>query len=54
VRALRDVTDLGAALAMLPDGPLRGYVRHVVTENGRVLRTAELLSSGAVRQIGHS
>ena len=52
VRALRDVTDLGAALAMLPDGPLRGYVRHVVTENGRVLRTAELLSSGAVRQIG--
>jgi galactokinase len=52
VRALRDVTDLGATLAMLPDGPLRGYVRHVVTENGRVLRTAELLSSGAVRQIG--
>ena len=48
VRALRDVTDLGATLAMLPDGPLRGYVRHVVTENGRVLRTAELLSSGAV------
>ena len=52
VRALRDVTDLAAALAALPEGPLRGYVRHVVTENERVLAAARLLWSGATGQIG--
>ena len=36
VRALRDVTDLGAALGRLPDPTMRRRVRHVVTENARV------------------
>jgi hypothetical protein len=52
MRALRDVTDLETALAKLPAGPLHGYVRHVVTENDRVLAAAELLRSGASREIG--
>jgi galactokinase len=52
VTALRDVTDLGAALARLPAGPLRGYVRHVVTENARVLAAADLLRSGSGGRLG--
>jgi galactokinase len=52
MRALRDVTDLETALAKLPAGPLHGYVRHVLTENDRVLAAAELLRSGASREIG--
>jgi galactokinase len=52
VRALRDVTDLGAALARLQAGPLRGYVRHMVTENRRVLEAAQLLRGGAIDLIG--
>lgn len=52
VRALRDVTDLPRALAALDDDLLRRRVRHVVSENGRVLAVVDLLESGGVRSIG--
>ena len=54
VRALRDVAigDLDDALRALPDDELRRYVRHIVTEDDRVLRTVELLRAGRVRDIG--
>ncbi len=52
VQALRDVTDLKAALGMLRTGPLRGYVRHVVTENLRVLAAAQMLRGGAIDLVG--
>jgi galactokinase len=49
VAALRDVAeaDLPAALAALDDAVMRRRVRHVVTENGRVLAVADLLRGGA-------
>jgi galactokinase len=46
VAALRDVTDVDTALAELPDEVMRRRVRHVVTENSRVLEAAEVLSAG--------
>src|SRR5215217_7088270 len=46
VGALRDVTDLDAALAELPDPVMRRRVRHVVTENARVVEAAETLQAG--------
>jgi galactokinase len=52
--ALRDL-DLGglpAALDALPDDVLRRCVRHVVTENDRVLHTVDLLDHGDVAGIG--
>jgi galactokinase len=52
VPALRDVTDLDAALAALDDDELRRYVRHVVTEDERVLRTVERLRAGETAAIG--
>lgn len=52
VPALRDVDDLPGALAALPDEVLRRRVRHVVTENARVLRAVELLRSGRPREVG--
>ncbi len=52
VPALRDVDDLDAALARLSDPVTRRRVRHVVTENHRVLDTVELLDAGRVRDIG--
>lgn len=52
VAALRDVDDLPGALAALPDEVVRRRVRHVVTENARVLRTVELLRSGRLREVG--
>jgi galactokinase len=54
VRALRDVPvdGLDDALARLPDDELRRYVRHVVTEDDRVLRVVELLRAGRLRDIG--
>lgn len=52
VSTLRDVTDLDAALARLPDDELRRRVRHIVTENDRVVRTAELLRAGRIRAVG--
>ena len=55
VRALRDVTldDLDDALGRLGDDVLRRRVRHVVTENARVLEVVEGLKSGLdPRRIG--
>jgi galactokinase len=52
VGALRDIDDLDAALTRLPDDELRRYVRHVVTENQRVLETVALLREKRVREIG--
>ncbi|HEX2857602.1 MAG TPA: galactokinase [Propionibacteriaceae bacterium] len=51
VPALRDVVDLPAALALLDDDLLRRRVRHVVTEDARVLETVELASDGRLEQI---
>ncbi|WP_229399856.1 galactokinase [Micromonospora okii] len=54
VPALRDVpaADLGAALARLDDDETRRRVRHVVTEDQRVLDTVELLRAGRIRDVG--
>ncbi len=49
VRALRDVTDT-AAIEELPQ-PLRRRVRHVVSENDRVLRAAEMIDAAAFGQL---
>jgi galactokinase len=43
VRALRDVHDLDAGLSRLPDPVMQRRVRHVVTENARVLEAVEVL-----------
>lgn len=53
VPALRDVTSdgLDGALAQLPQ-ELRPLVRHVVTENDRVLTTVALLRAGRLPEIG--
>jgi galactokinase len=54
VAALRDVDVAGlpAALARLDDEVMRRRVRHVVTENQRVLDTVEALRGGDARDIG--
>lgn len=54
VAALRDVTadDLDAALGRLDDDELRRYVRHVVTEDDRVLSVVRLLDAGRLADIG--
>ncbi|MEV2236974.1 galactokinase [Micromonospora sp. NPDC049891] len=54
VAALRDVPAAGLdeTLTRLPDDETRRRVRHVVTENQRVLDTVALLRDGQVRQIG--
>jgi galactokinase len=54
VAALRDVgpADLGDALARLDDEELRRYVRHIVTENARVLAVADLLRERRLPEIG--
>ncbi|MFI7575086.1 galactokinase [Micromonospora sp. NPDC049497] len=54
VSALRDVqvADLDGALARLDDPETRRRVRHVVTEDQRVLDTVALLRAGRVREIG--
>jgi galactokinase len=54
VPALRDVTpaELDAALGKLDDEVMRRRVRHIVTENQRVLDTVELLRAGRIREIG--
>jgi galactokinase len=44
VAALRDVEDADAALAALTDEVMRRRVRHVLTENQRVLQARELLA----------
>jgi galactokinase len=52
VAALRDVTSLDGALTALPDEVSRRRVRHVVTENQRVLDTVTLLRAGRIAEIG--
>ena len=54
VPALRDVTadDLDSALERLDDEELRRYVRHVVTEDDRVLSVVRLLDEGRLADIG--
>ncbi|QSB15454.1 galactokinase [Natronosporangium hydrolyticum] len=54
VPALRDLTpaDLPAASATLTDPVQRRRVRHVVTENQRVLDTVTALRAGQLREIG--
>ncbi|CCH15934.1 galactokinase [Micromonospora lupini] len=54
VAALRDVAvdQLDSALARLDDEETRRRVRHVVTEDQRVLDTVALLRAGRVRDIG--
>jgi galactokinase len=52
IAALRDVDDLSAALAKLDDEVTRKRVRHVVTENQRVLDTIAVLRDGDVRAVG--
>jgi galactokinase len=51
VRALRDVGPEALDRAELPP-ELRRLVRHVVTENERVLHTVELLRAGKLPEIG--
>ncbi|MET1004499.1 MAG: galactokinase [Propionibacteriaceae bacterium] len=46
VTALRDVDHLDDALAQLPDEVMRRRVRHVVTEDARVLQAVQTLASG--------
>ncbi len=50
--ALRDVTDLPRAWSALTDDVSRRRVRHVVTENARVLQTVDMLRSGRTREVG--
>lgn len=52
VPALRDVVDLDAALAALDDETMRRRVRHVVTENARVLQALEVARSGDLGALG--
>jgi len=52
VPALRDVDDLDAALAALPDDVSRRRVRHVVTENDRVRQAVARLREGRPDLIG--
>ncbi|MFE5791004.1 galactokinase [Streptomyces sp. NPDC056503] len=54
VRALREVdaTHLPAALDRLSDGTILRYVRHVVSDNDRVVRVIALLDAGATRAVG--
>ncbi len=51
VRSLRDVTSVGD-LGRLTDSVLRRRARHVVTEDRRVLDTAELLRNGQLGRVG--
>lgn len=51
IPALRDVTDLDAALAQLDDEVMRKRVRHVVTENARVLEAVELAKAGRITDL---
>ena len=54
VPALRDVelADLDGALEQIEDPTIRRRVRHVVTENARVLEVVDLLSQGRTDAIG--
>jgi len=51
VPALRDVTDLSAVLPLLPEVEAR-RVRHIVTENDRVLASVAALDAGDFAELG--
>jgi galactokinase len=51
VPALRDVTDLDAALSKLPDPVIKRRVRHVVTENARVLEAVDVLRRSRIAEL---
>ena len=51
IPALRDITDLTDALAKLDDETMRRRVRHVVTENERVLAAFELAKRGELEEL---
>jgi galactokinase len=51
VPALRDVTDVDAALIQLPDPAIQRRVRHVVTENARVLEAVNVLRAGRIADL---
>ncbi len=51
VPALRDVSNLEAALDQLPDTVIRRRVRHVVTENARVLEAVSVLRAGRIADL---
>jgi galactokinase len=51
VPALRDVTDLDAALNELPDLLIQRRLRHVVTENARVLEAVKVLRAGRLTDL---
>ena len=51
VAALRAVTDLDAALDRLPDPVIKRRVRHVVTENARVLQAVKVLRAGRIADL---
>ena len=52
VRSLRDVVADPGAPARLTDPALRSVCEHVIAENGRVLRVAELLRAGDQAAVG--
>jgi galactokinase len=52
VRSLRDVVADPGAPARLADPALRSVCEHVIAENGRVLRAAELLRAGDQAAVG--
>jgi galactokinase len=52
VRSLRDITGDAGAPARLAEPSLRHLVGHVISENRRVLRAAELLRAGDQAAIG--
>ena len=51
VPALRDVQDLDAALDRLDDEVMRRRVRHVVSENARVLAAVRVLETGRIADL---
>jgi galactokinase len=51
VLALRDVIDLDAALDKLPGPLIQRRVRHVITENARVLEAVKVLRTGRIADL---
>jgi galactokinase len=51
VAALRDVTNVDDALERLPDPVIQRRVRHVVSENARVLEAVEVLRAGRIADL---
>jgi galactokinase len=51
VPALRDVSDVDSALEQLPDPVIQRRVRHVVTENARVLEAVNVLRQGRIADL---